>query len=397
MIYNLTGKPRAGKSYFALKQIVNELLYGHRTVVTNLAINIPRLQAWIQKRHPNSDVDLNQRLRLINDIEIKQFWLYRRPPQPGDPGTIEPVTKAQHMAGQYPVWPEKYRSVFYVIDEAHIPFDARCWDQAGHTLTYYNSQHGKLDDNAMFITQFLELLDKRVRMFGQLYIYAVNQGLRRVMSLFSPPRFITVKAYSQPYTRNGGDYPEWATRFLLDKELADCYDTSQGVGMPGAGQPEKQPKKGLSLIWVVPAIAAAAIAGIFAVKGMIWGVRKGVGQAISTKAPASVVSTIVHQDNSSGSRTKPPVELVPPSVPVVPKEPVWVRSLAKKGKTAYVVLSDGREYTYSTGLVEIRPDYVVLSTGEKPQRRRTIPKNSKLAQQENFPVNPPVKKPLKTN
>jgi len=376
MIYMLTGKPRAGKSLLALRRIVQELSAGHRVVVTNLAIKLPELAAYLQKKYPHKNIDLLQRLRLLTDEQTKHFWLYRRPEVPGDEGRVDGVTTEQEKKGQFPTWPAKYRAVLYVIDEAHIHFDARRWMEAGHSLTFYNSQHGKLDDETYFVTQFLDLVDKRLKGFAQLYIYVVNQGLRRFLSFFSPPSYMVAKAYSQPVQNGKDEHFEWSERWLLDKELADCYDTSQGVGMPGSGKPETKPKKGLSMVWIIPVAFVVVYAAVKSLGLVTWGVGK------TLKGASTSASTAAHVDSQAEGRQVPSVlvqkqkrastDTVPIASQAESPPTVYVRSIARRGAKVIVTLSDGRQLVSGLTLGAVTPLYVQDSDRKRyPYRRDT--------------------------
>ena len=67
MIAVKTGKPGAGKSYAAFLEIVEELRYGTRDVVTNLPVLVDELEAYFQRHmHGVRDmVDVRGRVRLI--------------------------------------------------------------------------------------------------------------------------------------------------------------------------------------------------------------------------------------------------------------------------------------------------------------------------------------------
>jgi len=376
MIYMLTGKPRAGKSLLALRRIVQELSSGHRVVVTNLAIKLPDLAAYLQKKYPDKNIDLLQRLRLLTDEQTKHFWLYRRPEVPGDEGRVDGVTTEQEKKGHFPTWPAKYRAVLYVIDEAHIHFDARRWMEAGHSLTFYNSQHGKLDDETYFVTQFLDLVDKRLKGFAQLYIYVVNQGLRRFLSYFSPPSYMVAKAYSQPVQNGKDEHFEWSERWLLEKDLADCYDTSQGVGMPGSGKPETKPKKGLSMVWIVPLAFLVVYAAVKSLGLVTWGVGKTLRDASSSATAAS--QTVLQGDSKPQSGVMLQKQKnVPSDTVAIAESPealpvVYVRSIAHRGAKVIVTLSDGRQLVSGLTLGPVTPLYVQDSHGTRYPYKRDI-------------------------
>src|SRR5690606_31834193 len=118
---------------------------------------------------------------LLSVEESRRFWLHRIDAR-GLHVDLDDVTRDDEKRGRnvdYEVItgpnrdalaagrPRVYPGIDYVIDECHVFFDARAWAESGLSLTYYNSQHRKLDDNVTFVTQFLELIDKRVKSFSQ--------------------------------------------------------------------------------------------------------------------------------------------------------------------------------------------------------------------------------------
>jgi len=199
MIRTYTGKPRGGKSYGALKrEVLDEAVYGLRIIVTNLSIFPGELAAYIQKHHPKATFDVNERLVIISKEEAKRFWLIRGP---GDRNRIEDTSQQQQKNGVFPDFgkhAEEHNSpgVLYVIDEAHVLFDARGWATNGLALTYYNSQHGKLNDDVVFITQFLSLLDSRCKDFSQAYHVYTNFKFLKLFTWFRVPESSRVEEAS---------------------------------------------------------------------------------------------------------------------------------------------------------------------------------------------------------
>jgi len=75
MIVIKTGKPRAGKSLGLLLDILDELEFGTRFIVTNLSLKLDELNAYFQVR--GKFVDVFYRVRLVTRDECRQFWRYR--------------------------------------------------------------------------------------------------------------------------------------------------------------------------------------------------------------------------------------------------------------------------------------------------------------------------------
>lgn len=375
MIFMVTGKPRAGKSYYTLMCVIKELADGRRCVVTNLPLNVGELAAYLQARYPTRSIDVLQRLRVLTPAETQKFWLYRRPETPADPtGRVDDVTPEQERRGQFPTWPDKYLDVLYVIDEAHIHFDARRWAEAGHSLTYYNSQHAKLGDHVYFVTQFLDLIDKRVKGFAQEYIYVVNQGFRRLFSLFSLPKYITADGYAQPAQQGRSSVmSEWTIRWRIDPRMGACYRTTSGVGVSGAAVPEEAPRRGLSVWWLIPAIACLGLAFAGAVKAGSYGVHAAIAQ---TKQPTMIDTHPTVIDRPAVTRLPPPPP--PPTAAAAPPPVVYVTGVVSQGRHARVDLSDGT-VLFGPEVVRLTATHVTGPDGARYPRRYNPPRNARIA------------------
>lgn len=379
MIRMFLGKPGGGKSFGALRDIVDEIVNGNRTIVTNLALDVGALSAWIQLNHPEADFDPVKRIRLLDDTETKRFWMYRGPRK-----VVEEATANPAIEGHFGVVPKHMFSVLYVIDECHIHFDARCWKENGLQLTFYNSQHRKYNDEVIFVTQFLDLVDKRVKGFAQDYVYFVNNGLQRFMTHFRLPSYFTVKTYSRAQADGPRkDSPQASTRYQLDVTLASCYDTSAGVGIPGRKKHEANRIKGLPIYWIIVPIVAL---GFVLVKAPDVA-TKGIMGVLDTGQP---VRSATEKPSAGGGQGQDRLGAVPlptgstapapaspgvhqPQTPEAPPVPVFVRSVAILGKKAIVTLTDGRTFTRGTGLLAITDDYVFTKDGRSYQRVGVLP------------------------
>lgn len=367
------GKPGGGKSFGALRDIVDEIVNGHRRIVTNLSLDIGALSEWIQKNFPDADFDPHKRIRLLTDSESKRFWMARGPRLNVDPKTADTSIAEGHFGIVTP----RMHGVLFVIDECHLHFDARQWKENGLELTYYNSQHRKFNDEVIFVTQFLDLVDKRVKGFAQEYVYFVNNGLQRFMTHFRLPSFFTVKTYSSPKT-GGAKNPDMATaRYQLDVTLAACYDTSAGVGIPGRKKHETNRVKGLPIYWiVVPACGIAAL--LFYTPDLM---TRGVIAAVDRAPSVGGVDTgTAHPGNQrppspmGGPAVPPPTANVAldPAKVAVPAE-VYVRSVMLSAHGAYVTLSNGQLLQNGAGLARISKHYVYDIEGKRYRRYPSPP------------------------
>lgn len=374
MIRTYTGKPRGGKSYGALKrEVLEEAVLGKRIIVTNLSINPGDFAQYVHDNYPKADFDVTKRLVLITKEEAKRFWLIRGP-RPED--RVEDTTPDEQKAGKFPDFgkhAEEHNSpgVLYVIDEAHVLFDSRSWATNGLALTYYNSQHGKLQDDVVFITQFLALLDKRCTGFTQSFHVFRNFRFEKIFTYFRAPGYFEERVYSvEP---KGRVEPDEKHEYRLDPKLAACYDTSAGVGISGRGQPEKPRIKGLSFWWFVGGIAAVAVSLWWVVDVPAWLVMRSGGGSAAKKALRGEVAPLpagahpVHAGPSTALQTQV-VESVPPPPQVVMPE-VWVTGYVVRGDRINVTLSNGTVLTEDgDGLERVTRSAVMVSGVRLPIR-----------------------------
>ena len=132
----ITGKPGAGKGLVAVQEVVNELVLGHRPIITNLAL---RVEPWVTGdfrpriglrnfllREYKKDFDVRRRVFVVPDEDVKEFFLTRRGPlADGQPGALvkaQPVLnikggESKVVAFETAVATESGGHV-YIVDEA---------------------------------------------------------------------------------------------------------------------------------------------------------------------------------------------------------------------------------------------------------------------------------------
>jgi len=337
MIEFFLGKTGAGKSYLALKRTTEFLAdYEDGYVVTNLAINKGKLNAWMKKTFPGLEPDVVGRVRILSDDECRAFFLHR---EPGN--DLLPVTKEQESRLQFPNFEDaskKSSHVLWIIDEAHIFFDAREWAQVGPTLNFFASQHRKFKSDIVLVTQFLDQVEKRLRQHATQFHECQNFGLRRMAFWRMPSVFRVRLTYKAPPCPS-----EYTQTYRIDPELAACYDTTAGVGVKGGRAPERIRKKGLPF-WT--AIAAGLLFLVF----LYFGPETAAKAFFSYGAFGGPKET----PKSNTSVTPPPTgSQMPKAVakdvesqrPVVTVPQVRVVGYVVKGEKATVWLSDDRVLT----------------------------------------------------
>jgi len=245
-IHFVSGKPGGGKSRYTIGLIVDELVHGTRLVVTNMPVNWQNLNEYLQREFPDKSINLHSRLRVLDDeTETSQFWLYRWPGQNVAPIAPEQWAKGERYRFDKPVIDvgEKDLGCMFVIDELHLFFNSREWMNTGKGCLFYLSQHRKLGDDVVCVTQSIGNVDKQFRSVAQDFTYVRNlrkekRGLFRLPSLFMRSTFL------EPQTGAAGQEPVETRTFRLDPTgLATCYDTARGVsviGRNGADTGERQ-------------------------------------------------------------------------------------------------------------------------------------------------------------
>jgi len=331
MIGTFTGKPGAGKTYGAVCRILRALRETDQFVVTNIALNLDLLNQYFQVKG-RKFVDVFARVRIITKEECREFWrfrgLYTLLPAPGG----ECITRLSVMAGTS-------AGVLYVIDEAHILFDSRQWQKSSEALTFYNSQHRKLGDDVVFVTQFLKLLEVRVRGFSEFFHVFRNFAGTSFLTVLKMPRRMRELVYSvEP---GPGVIPDTESWHALNMEIAALYDTMAGVGVAGGRVADARVgNKGLPWWSVFLALGGGAVAMWFLVN---WGGQKVVSKITGTGSQSSPAQ-------SAGSKFTPPGKGSEKAVPVDSKAsevPVGVYMVGYWliGREIEVWLSDGRTLT----------------------------------------------------
>jgi zona occludens toxin (predicted ATPase) len=187
-------KPGGGKTLYAVRLIVDELVRGSRPVITNVPLNLGRLNEFLQQKFSDafasasarfqdgSGVEsgrecdayvaemaahISNRVILLDEDDLPKFFTYR-----GGGVRLDSVSNQDWKAGKRPDFRAvKDRGVFYVLDEVHIAFNARAWADTGHEVLYYLSQHRKLGDDVICVTQSVNNVDRQFRSVAQDYTY----------------------------------------------------------------------------------------------------------------------------------------------------------------------------------------------------------------------------------
>lgn len=249
-IFYICGKPGAGKSYLAVKQIIEELKdpNSKRFVVTNIVLKLPEIALWLHQNCKH-EVNLTERVRILDDSETAEFWLY----EPGRVFDKRSVISRRQREYDVPDFSQRGEpGTLYVIDEVHNYFGARDWAQTGNDCTWFLSQHRKLLCDVVMVTQHPEQTDKALRRLAQEYMSVRNLSREPVFgfnlaSWFGAFRYN--RTLNSPQSPNPGSFDTGFVE-LKPEVYGKFYDTMAGVGIAGRVVPPTNAKRGRSLWWL---------------------------------------------------------------------------------------------------------------------------------------------------
>jgi hypothetical protein len=413
-VHFISGKPGGGKSLYATKLVFEELRFGTRHVVTNLALKpgelneyyhkhfaddsgfkrynipwfVPKISAsflfWYlpealalkvfplspeqaEKRAlvPQLD-DISSRITLITDDDLPTFFTKR-------PGVkLDSISNEDWRLGKRPDYTiVKDAGVMFVLDEVHIAFNARAWALTGAEVLYYLSQHRKLGDDVLAITQSVANVDKQFRSVAQDFTYIRNLAKERFGHFRLPARFIR-KTYAQPPVGDLSEPMEIGSFSLDVNGLAKCYDTAKGVGIHGrAGADTKERKKGIHWSWFVIGLPLALFAGMHYAPNFIAKLFFQAHIPPSHTTPAQTTNAVTLPSHDTGNAENQPAEITPNRMNLhrqnlMPEEdPVEMSGYCKVGNKFLVFLTDGNDYESGDGeLMQLGKKFCIIGTNK---------------------------------
>ena len=357
MIHIYAGKPRSGKSLRIMEvAIYRKLMESEAFIFTNLSLRYDRLQNYCDEH--GGTFHVRDRIRRLEDHQLVDWYRYHEfhtldvPEDDVSEIDYSPVMEDPRYYVGGKRWaedgePNAMRGTVYVIDEAQTIFKAGAVNKRFRHAMFYCQQHGKLGHTVFFVCQNTDHLYKGLRDLAQDFTYCRNKALEK-WGVFRGDAKFTAKTYLSRLTNPDTQVACETKDYTLNKALADCYDTSAGVGMPGGGRADNRARaKGVSLKWAVLGFVVAGVA--------VWWVV--------IKLPALMFSPVkaVAEAGKRPAAAAPEVQVLPSPVvqaePVVPvvvpvKRPsgLRVRGVVARGKLVQVVLSDG------TIITEADPD-----------------------------------------
>ncbi|MCH6257411.1 zonular occludens toxin domain-containing protein [Puniceicoccaceae bacterium K14] len=335
-IHFVSGKPGHGKTLYSVGKIVRELSFSARRVITNVPLDLPRVNEYIQEKHPKANPELHDRLVILDETQTKEFWKFRGDDDRSKLGCL------------------------IVIDEIHIHFNAREWMKTGKDCLHYISQHRKLNDDIIAITQSIGNVDKQFRSVAEDFSVMRNEYSAKFGPFRGRGRF-TRKTYDSYTGDSQRQVPFEVSHFQLDASgIASCYNTSAGVGVLNDSNPNKlKPAKGIPVMLIWPVLGIIVIL----ITLVPW---------FLSRASADQIEKTFTSENSSIEDVKeiPSLQLSE-ETPIVPEqesvELVWTGYTRFRG-THYITIesqSDSMTVSTSDPRLELITPYYVVYDGEK--------------------------------
>jgi len=300
------GKPGGGKTLFAVSNLVEELRNTTRFIVTNCAIE---MEPWVDgageprkglKRSMEdtygSDFDCEKRIILIDDSQVYRFYAVR--PVEDAEGNVEvkiiPPSEDNRFRLRVEGGKVNVSGCAYFIDEAHEFFASRDWQKTGKELLSWASQQRRAGDDAWFLTQVIENVEKQLRGVSQECYWLVNHRLLRAM-MFRQPDMLTYKLYAKTPPGTNESYLA-KSKVTIDREfIYGVYNTAKGVGVSGRQADIGVRAKGLHWSWLFAFAGVLVLAVIAFRQGAVLGIGKltqieGVKKPFVSNAPPSAAS-----------------------------------------------------------------------------------------------------------
>lgn len=247
----ICGKPRGGKTYLGVKWIYETLLQGKdlRPIVTNIKLNKEEIAEELKKDLKlDYRPDLTDRIRILDDGETGEFWLYAV----GREFMKRRSIKMRNFSFNVPDFEDRGKEgCLYVIDEVHVYFPSAFGSKIDNEddLRFFLTQHGKMQIDIIFITQHPEQTSKVLRRLAQEYMSVRNLSREPYLGFRVGNLFRFVRSLNSPGSANPAVFESGFVGMDFEK-FGKMYDTTAGVGIVGTIVKEPA-KRGRSLYWLL--------------------------------------------------------------------------------------------------------------------------------------------------
>jgi len=322
----ITGVPGEGKSLYGARLAIEELENSTRHIVTNLPLDSYALNAEFQKRH--EDGCISDRITFIDDDELEVIFT---------------------LKNRYPL-----EGRLFILDEAHIAFNSRKWQTTGDDVLFYLSQHRKLGDDVICITQSAGNLDKQFRSVAQDFVRCRNHSTKRAGFFRGGNKFSA--NYFETEAMRGE--PARSITYKIDW-MANCYDTARGVGIQGSKADKGKKRKGIP-IWIGALVAVLFVVALGFVPFLLGKFATPLLTGTKTDEPKTQkLAKIQNSQNPNSTLFKPhqtDEDLTAEHIPEI------TGKLDKSGKR-YFSVNDGT-LLYPSEYISFSREGVVLTNGD---------------------------------
>jgi hypothetical protein len=422
MLHGIFGKLGSGKGLLVMKYIAEELLNGFRDIVTSVPVRvlpwvngqgIPQigLRAYLAEEMAGilSEAELDNLLcRLLVKEKVEDGWdlfLWRRDGNTGEWFKLEtshPNEKGLDTRIDFePIKGRCCSPCMVVTDEAWQFYPNNGGWSRSPILPFYARQQRKLRDEWHIVTQHPTDIDSVLWNITQDFKVCRNHGMER-MGIFRQPEVFSVKVYRTNPAKGGAVLVNEEFHRLDKRRLAQCYDTTAGVGIVGGFKGDAgQKRKGLHIAWAFAGVVLLVV-GLFLVpvmmgKGTGWFLKKAMApvnpgkwsgipvktngvQSTAVSAfmgasgvvPAAESRVALAVQKTGVSAADVPVPILPdyPTVAAAHTNELYCTGFATLGRTVTVFLSDGSTVDTDSGRIKtVAMDYVILD-GVKLQVKR---------------------------
>jgi len=363
-IHVLFGPGGSGKSYFQARLVVQELSTTQRNISTNLSLNIPRLQQYLDEQ--GASVDVARRVRILTEEETREFWKYRGPKRVSAEGGPD-AELVEADKGE--------KGCVFIIDEAGVSgFDALGWAATegratrGQAASWYLDQQRKFGDDVWASCNGRRpgAIAKPFRDKAHAFIRLKN-GYQSQFGMFKGRGRFTARWFQvEPTTKDVEHYREDV--WTMDVEgIGSVYRTQDGVGVVGTTADIGKRAKGIPIIWAVP---GAIIIFLVALVGVPWLFAKfTIGK---NQPPAGEHPKASQVQPGQAQPGQAPLQATAVSTA---KPDVFVTGVVHRGKEFIIQLSDGRTITDgSTDYVRLHRGGVETPKGVNYPFARIVPK-----------------------
>lgn len=271
-----------------MRLIVEELRSTNRPIITNFPLIKAKLAEYMTEEYGESFDILTRVILLETKDDLSNFYRVRKVNQDGSLHFLDVENDSKGKAVAYDIDGAQDGGVYYLLDEVHIVFGARDWQEMGRALLFYTSQHRKLGDTVILISQVPKNVDSQLRGIAQDFSVLRNHGMEKFL-IFKQPSMFARMTYMNMPTGGKGDSPLEQSYFKLNIKQANCYETARGVGIgpkDGAQADKgKDSRKGVHIFWVIPMMIIGAVGLIYGLKFVS---QKGVETIVGTPEKPSI-------------------------------------------------------------------------------------------------------------